>query len=62
MQLLVHTMFETQLNVRPLKNILHVKVSSKLAEGETFKLIDLDVTMMINPDDCQRRQVMQTRV
>ena len=55
-------MFETQLNVRPLKNILHVKVSPKLTEGGKFKLIDLDVTMIINPDDCQKRQVMRKKV
>ena len=35
-----------------------VKVSSQVAEGEKFKLIDLDVTLIINPDDCQTRQVI----
>ena len=36
----------------------NVKVSSKLEEGGKFKLIDLDATIIINPDDCQKRQVI----
>ena len=49
--------------------ILCVKVSLRFAkEGSAqitkdskFKLIDLDVNMIINPDDCQKRQVSLVR-
>ena len=38
-------------------SILKVSLEHLHAESEKFKLIDLDVTMIINPDDCQKRQV-----
>ena len=35
--------------------------SNQIAKDSKFKLIDLDVNMIINPDDCQKRQVSLVR-
>ena len=31
--------------------------SGRDVKGSIFKLIDLEATLIINPDDCQKRQV-----